>query len=78
MAEQPTKETVSIDVPEVSGPEVGAAVDMVEHLVEKYGISAVDADALFNGMVAIYIRQRVVFGDRAPATCSLADCMGKA
>lgn len=78
MAEHATSETVSIDVPAVDGAQVGEAVDMVEQLVEKYGITPVDADALFNGMVAIYIRQRVVFRDRAPATCSLADCMGKA
>ena len=78
MGQSTKKEIVSINVPDVGGAEVGAAIDMVEQLVEKYGISPVDADALFNGMVAIYIRQRVVFRDRAPAVCSLAECMGGA
>lgn len=74
MSDTQSKTIISIDVPEVSGEEVGEAIDMVEQLVDKYGINPVDADALFNGMVAIYIRQRTVFRDREPSTCSLADC----
>jgi hypothetical protein len=44
----------------------------VEHLIEKYGISTVDADALFNGMVAIYVRMRMLHSDRPPAQCLCA------
>ena len=69
-------ERVSIEVPAVSGEEVGNAIDLVEDLLRKYGIDAVDADALFNGMVAIYLRQRAVYGDRQPTQCSFAVCVG--
>lgn len=64
------REEISISVPKVSGQEVAEATDLVEHLVDKYGIPTVDADALFNAMVAIYIRQRDVYGDRQPSMCA--------
>jgi hypothetical protein len=69
MADDATQEKISIDVPAVTGEEAAEAIDLVEHLVEKYGITPVDADAIFNGMVAIYIRQRAVHGDRQPSYC---------
>jgi len=75
MKERGTGETIMICVPGVGGDEVGQAIDLVEHLVEKYHISQVDADALFNSMVAIYVRQRAVYGDRQPATCSHTECL---
>jgi hypothetical protein len=71
MATDPS-ELVSIKVPEVSGEEVLAASDLVEQLVEKYKISAVDTDALFNAMVSIFVRDRIVYGDRKPNVCSLS------
>ena len=65
-------ELVSIKVPEVSGDEVLAASELVEHLVEKYRISTLDVDALFNAMVSIFVRNRIVYGDRKPNVCSLS------
>lgn len=65
-------ELVTIKVPEVSGEEVLAASELVEHLLEKYQISAVDTDALFNAMISIFVRNRVVYGDRKPNICSLS------
>jgi hypothetical protein len=72
MTEREPSDRVDITVPEVSGKEAADATDLVEHLVEKYKISTVDADALFNAMVSIFIRGRMVYGDRQPAVCSLA------
>ena len=72
MAEKSASDRIDISVPEVSGKEAAAATDLVEHLVEKYKISTVDADALFNAMVSIFIRGRMVYGDRQPTVCSLA------
>ncbi len=71
MATDPS-ELVSIKVPEVSGEEVLAASELVEHLVEKYRISATDTDALFNAMISIFVRNRIVYGDRKPSLCSLS------
>lgn len=71
MANDPS-EMVSIKVPEVSGEEVLAASELVEHLVEKYKISTLDVDALFNAMVSIFVRNRVIYGDRKPNICSLS------
>jgi predicted nucleic acid-binding protein len=68
-----TKETISITVPEVDGQAAAEATDLMADLVERYKISGVDADALFNACVAIYVRGRVVTGDRAPTPhCSTA------
>jgi hypothetical protein len=76
MAERDPSDRIDIKVPEVSGEEAADATDLVEHLVEKYKISTVDADALFNAMVSIYIRGRMVYGDRQPTVCSLATFCG--
>ena len=67
------KETVTITVPQVDGTAAAEATDLLEHLVERYKISGEDADALFNACVAIYVRGRVVTGDRGPTPhCSAA------
>lgn len=68
-------EFVSITVPAVGGTEATEATDLVESLAEKYGISTRDTDALFNAMVAVYIRGRMVYGDRSPAMCSFGACV---
>jgi len=70
------QETTTITVPEVGGTAAAEATDLLEHLVERYKISRVDADALFNACVAVYVRGRMVMGDRPPSRCSLADGCG--
>ena len=70
------QETVTITVPQVDGTAAAEATDLLEHLVERYKISGVDADALFNACVAIYLRGRAALGDRPPSSCSLADGCG--
>ena len=72
----PSDNNVQISVPEVSGEDAASAIDLVDDLIKRYSINRVDADALFNGMVAIYIRQRLAQGDRPPARCSFAECGG--
>jgi len=74
---QSSEATITITVPAVDGAAVGDAMDLVEQVVERYEINPVDADALFNAMVAIYIRQRAVYGDRPPSVCSFATCMAE-
>jgi hypothetical protein len=74
MAHSESSSTVTIPVPSVSGEEAAAATDLVERLVDKYHLSADDTDALFGGMVAIFVRSRMVYGDRQPTVCSLAGC----
>jgi hypothetical protein len=64
----------TIAVPEVSGEEAAQATDLVQSLVDRYGISTTDVDGLFNAMVAVYIRARMVHGDRQPTFCSLITC----
>jgi hypothetical protein len=68
-------ETVTIAVPKVSGEEAAAATDLVEHLVEKYSLSTVDADTLFNAMVTIFVRGKIACGDQQPSRCSLGDLL---
>lgn len=68
------EQQVTITVPEVSGAEVDEATDLVMQVVQKYGISDTDADALFNGMIAMFVRQRMVYGDRRPSVCSSWAC----
>lgn len=65
-----TQEQVMLEMPKVSGEEAAEATDLVEHLLEKYKVNSVDADALFNAMVAVYIRNRIVYGDRKPDFCA--------
>jgi hypothetical protein len=72
MSEQKPDEIVTITVPSVSGTDAATATDLVEDLVQRYEITAVDADALFNACVSIYVRGRMVYGDRPPSVCSLA------
>ncbi len=68
-----TKETLSINVPEVDGQAAAEATDLMADLLERYKISQKDADALFNACAAIYVRGRMVTGDRAPTPhCSAA------
>ncbi len=64
-------ERVTIEVPRVTGDQAGDCSELVERLVDKYDMSTADTDALFNAMVAIYIRGRMVYGDRQPSVCSL-------
>jgi len=65
-------ERVTIDVPHVSGSRAEESSELVERLVDQYGLSAQDTNSLFNAMVAIYIRGRMVFGDRQPSVCGFA------
>ena len=62
---------VTIEVPRVSGDRAEESTELVERLVKQYGLSTRDTDALFNAMVAIYIRGRMVYGDREPGGCEL-------
>lgn len=64
---------VSIEVPEVSSDEVDEATDLVESIAAKYTMAERDINALFNAMVAIYVRNRLVYGDREPKVCG-ASC----
>lgn len=69
--------TVTITVPSVSGTAAAAATDLIEELVARYTIAATDADALFEACVSVYVRGRMVQGDRPPSVCSLAtSCSG--
>ena len=75
--EENARDVVTISVPSVSGEEAAVATDLIEHLLEKYKISMVDADALTNAMAAIYIRGRIVHKDRPPSRCSFAGCLAE-
>ena len=63
---------ITITVPRVTGEQVDQATDMVEQLIEKYSLSQADADALFESMVMVFIRTRMIYGDRKPSICSMA------
>lgn len=76
MSDAPEKKT-TLEVPEVSGEEVTEATELVEGLTEKYKMSAKDTDIMFNAMVAIYIRNRIIYGDEGPKTCSSACSVGE-
>ncbi len=77
MTDRTSVETVSIHVPAVSGQEAASATDLVERLVEKYHLSADDADALFAAVATIFVRNRMVYGDRPPTGCAFAECREK-
>ena len=65
-------ERVSIDVPKVTGSQAEESSDVLEQLVAKYQLSDEDSGALFNAIVALYIRGRMVYGDRQPSVCGVA------
>jgi hypothetical protein len=77
MAPIEPSELTTIRVHQVSGQEAAEATDLVEHLIEKYTLTPLDTDALFNAMVAIFIRARMIYGDRQPSSCSLSDVLGR-
>ena len=60
---------VSIEVPEVSSDEVNEATDLVESIAAKYEMDEKDVNVMFNAMIAIYLRNRIVYGDRGPKVC---------
>ena len=66
------EESVSITVPQVSGEQVDQATDRVEEIIDKYSMSQADADTLFESMVKVFIRTRMIYGDREPQICSMA------
>lgn len=66
MSKEAAPDKIEITVPAVTGEDVASAVDMVDDLVKKYGISQVDADALFGAMVTMYVRERAIRGDSPP------------
>lgn len=72
MNESNSPEIVTITVPKVSGEEALAATDLVEEILRRNALSVADGDALFAAMVAIYIRTRMVYGDKKPEICSLS------
>lgn len=57
---------ITIEVPRVSGDRAEQASEMVERLVEQYSLGTRDTNDLFNAMVAIYIRGRMVHGLHEP------------
>lgn len=67
---------VSIEVPEVSSDEVNEATDLVEKIAAKYEMDEQDVNAMFNAMIAIYLRNRVVYGDRQPKVCGASCAVG--
>ena len=75
MASERAEQTV-ITVPSVSGEEAARAIDLVEELKAKHGLSTADLDQLFGAVVAIYIRERLVHGDRQPSYCGFAGLCG--
>jgi len=67
---------ISIEVPEVSSDEVNDATDLVESIAARYEIDEQDVNAMFNAMIAIYLRNRVVYGDREPKVCEASCAVG--
>ena len=72
MEQKKEVERVSIDVPRVTGTQAEESSDLVERMTQKYALSEDDTNALFNAVVAIYIRGRMVYGDRQPSVCSFS------
>ena len=66
-------ERVSIDVPKINGSQAEESSDVLDALVAKYKLTDEDSESLFNAIVALYIRGRMVYGDRQPTTCGVAD-----
>ncbi len=63
---------ITITVPNITGEEADKATDRVEQLVDQYTLSPADTDALFQAMVTVFIRGRMIYGDRKPSICSCA------
>ncbi len=63
---------ITITVPKITGEEADKATDLVEQLVDQYTLSPADTDALFQAMVTVFIRDRMIYGDRKPSVCSFA------
>jgi hypothetical protein len=68
---------VSINVPEVTSDEVEEATELVETIADKYKMAEKDINAMFNAMVAIYVRNRTVYGDRKPTICGSSCAVGE-
>lgn len=74
--EQTPEEKVELSVPKVGAKEAGEAIDVIETLTDKYGMSGPDVQAMFNASVAVYLRERITFGDRPREVCSAAGQCG--
>ena len=70
-------ERVSIDVPRVTGSQAEESSELLEKLVAKYRLSDADSETLFNAVVALSIRGRMVYGDRQPGVCGVAAALGE-
>ncbi len=68
---------IPLQVPEVTGEEAENYSDLVESLAEKYSINDTDLDAMFNAFVALYIRNRMIYGDDGPTVCGAAGSPSK-
>ena len=78
MKNEEVVDKTTITVPKVSGDQAEQSTELVEQMIKKYKMNQADAGALFQGMVAIYIRGRMVYGDRQPTFCSFgAACSGE-
>ncbi len=65
-------DTVNVNLPKVSAEVATNAMDKIDELRERCGLSEADIGLLYEASVTIFLRERTVMGDRIPEKCEHA------